>query len=256
MASAVARWVDSPTSTVPGGARLCRREAVLTRSPATIPCPAAPMVAAASPVRTAARSWSGCPASVMVLTAETRSRAARTARSASSSWATGTPHTAMTASPMNFSTRPAVAAQDVRRGVEVPRQQRRASPPGRDPRPAWWTRPGRRTGPIPAAVRRSPSRLPVAPRRRLRPVCGEPSPATSPVPHSTQNFAPGAFAVPQFGHAALRRAPHSRQNFAPATFSVPQTPQFIAPRPRSCWAGPPGRRSRLDGAGVPRNAAR
>ena len=39
-------------------------------------------------------------------TASTRSRPARTARSASSSWATGAPHTAMTASPMNFSTVP------------------------------------------------------------------------------------------------------------------------------------------------------
>ena len=39
-------------------------------------------------------------------TASTRSRPARTARSASSSWATGAPQTAMTASPMNFSTVP------------------------------------------------------------------------------------------------------------------------------------------------------
>ncbi len=34
------------------------------------------------------------------------SAAARTARSASSSWTCGTPNTAMTASPMNFSTVP------------------------------------------------------------------------------------------------------------------------------------------------------
>ena len=39
-------------------------------------------------------------------TAATRSSAARTARSASSSFATGVPHTAITASPMNFSTVP------------------------------------------------------------------------------------------------------------------------------------------------------
>ena len=39
-------------------------------------------------------------------TASTRSSAARTARSASSSCATGAPHTAITASPMNFSTVP------------------------------------------------------------------------------------------------------------------------------------------------------
>ena len=39
-------------------------------------------------------------------TALTRSRAALTARSASSSWAVGVPHTAITASPMNFSSVP------------------------------------------------------------------------------------------------------------------------------------------------------
>jgi hypothetical protein len=39
-------------------------------------------------------------------TAATKSSAARTARSASSSVATGVPHTAITASPMNFSTVP------------------------------------------------------------------------------------------------------------------------------------------------------
>ena len=39
-------------------------------------------------------------------TASTSSSAARTARSASSSWAVGAPHTAITASPMNFSTVP------------------------------------------------------------------------------------------------------------------------------------------------------
>ena len=49
-------WCVSPTSTVPGGATDWRRDAVLTRSPATIPWPTAPIVTAASPVRTPARS--------------------------------------------------------------------------------------------------------------------------------------------------------------------------------------------------------
>ncbi len=107
MASAVARRVASPTSTVPGGAMPWRREAVFTRSPATIPWPVAPTVAAASPVRTAGADLERrSPASEMALTASTSSSAARTARSGSSSWAVGTPHTAMTASPMNFSTFP------------------------------------------------------------------------------------------------------------------------------------------------------
>ena len=93
----------SPTSTVPGSAADWMRDAVLTRSPATMPWPSAPSVTAASPVRTPARA---CERRIEAGTAATRSSAARTARSASSSWATGVPHTAITASPMNFSTVP------------------------------------------------------------------------------------------------------------------------------------------------------
>ena len=101
-----ARYVASPTSTVPGSAADCRREAVLTRSPATIPCPVAPIVTAASPVKTPARARRRCAASTpgsRLATVVTSSSADRTARSASSSWAVGAPQTAMTASPMNFS---------------------------------------------------------------------------------------------------------------------------------------------------------
>ena len=107
IASPAARWVASPTSTVPGGAAPWRREAVLTRSPATIPWPCAPTTAAASPVSTAARACGRSPpGAARPGTAATRSSAARTARSASSSRAVGVPQTAMTASPMNFSTAP------------------------------------------------------------------------------------------------------------------------------------------------------
>ena len=60
----------------------------------------APNVTAASPVRMPARAWIVGP---RAFTASTSSSAARTLRSASSSWATGVPQTAMTASPMNFS---------------------------------------------------------------------------------------------------------------------------------------------------------
>ncbi len=96
------------------------RLAVLTRSPATMPWFVAPIVTAASPVRTPARAWMPGP---RVWTASTSSRAARTARSASSSWAVGAPQTAITASPMNFSTVPAVAVDDVARQVEVAAQE-------------------------------------------------------------------------------------------------------------------------------------
>ncbi len=81
---------------------------MLTTSPATIPWPTAPTVIAASPLTAPARAMSlGSPSCVpTVVTAVTISSAARTARSASSSWAIGAPHIAMTASPMNFSTVP------------------------------------------------------------------------------------------------------------------------------------------------------
>ena len=108
MAASVAHRVRSPTSTVPGSAADWMRLAVFTRSPATMPWPSAPIVTAASPVSTPARALrSGAPtSSPSAATDAINSSAARTARSASSSRATGVPHTAMTASPMNFSTIP------------------------------------------------------------------------------------------------------------------------------------------------------
>ena len=81
---------------------------MFTVSPATIPSFAAPSVTATSPVTTPDRAANpGTPVSApSCATALTRSSAARTARSASPSAATGVPHTAITASPMNFSTTP------------------------------------------------------------------------------------------------------------------------------------------------------
>ena len=103
IAREAARQVASPTSTVPAAATDWSREAVLTRSPATIPWLTAPIVTAASPVSTPARAWTEGP---RARTASSNSSAARTARSASSSRAIGAPQTAITASPMNFSTVP------------------------------------------------------------------------------------------------------------------------------------------------------
>ena len=99
------RRARSPRPPAPCRARAAdwSRDAVLTRSPATMPWFVAPRVTAASPVRTPARAAMPGP---RARTASTRSSAARTARSASSSRATGAPQTAMTASPMNFSTVP------------------------------------------------------------------------------------------------------------------------------------------------------
>ena len=88
----------------PGSAADWMREAVLTRSPATMPWPSAPTRDGGL-----AREHAGAGAQCRVevgATPATSSSAARTARSASSSCATGAPQTAMTASPMNFSTVP------------------------------------------------------------------------------------------------------------------------------------------------------
>jgi hypothetical protein len=101
----VCRNVRSPTSTPFTGAAACNRAAVFTTSPAAIPSPCpgrAPSVTSASPVFTPTRTWTW-PSS----RAQSRiASAARTARSGSSSCAAGAPNSAITASPMNFSTVP------------------------------------------------------------------------------------------------------------------------------------------------------
>jgi hypothetical protein len=38
--------------------------------------------------------------------------------------------------------------------------------------------------------------------------------------HSSQNFAPGLFVAPHFGHTAASGAAHSLQNLAPSRFSA------------------------------------
>ena len=79
---------------------------MLTTSPDAIPSPSdgrAPSDTSASPVFTAVRIWRSGASSP---SASRIAIAVRTARSASSSWAIGAPNTAITASPMNFSTVP------------------------------------------------------------------------------------------------------------------------------------------------------
>ena len=101
----VARYVCSPTRIPSTGAADCSRAAVFTTSPDAMPSPSdgrAPNDTSASPVLTPIRTLSS-------LSSVTQSRiasAARTARSGSSSCATGAPKSATTASPMNFSTVP------------------------------------------------------------------------------------------------------------------------------------------------------
>ncbi len=101
--------VVSPASTSPGPAAAWSRAAALTTDPVTSSCPSGPVPVAASPdsIPTLISSGAGRPSSSQ--RRRTRSRmasAARTARSASSSCTWGSPNTAITASPMNFSGRP------------------------------------------------------------------------------------------------------------------------------------------------------
>jgi hypothetical protein len=106
IAARVSAYVVPHTSTPPGGATACMREAVLTTSPATIACPpsrAAATSTSASPVATPTRKRRS-PANPV--STRCSSSPARTHRSASLSVATGAPKRAITASPMYFSTTP------------------------------------------------------------------------------------------------------------------------------------------------------
>ena len=110
-APATSRCVSRPIRTPPAPAAASSRFAVFTTSPVTIVEAAAASPATTSPVLIPIRISSSTPhvASSSPFSRESLSRisaAARTARSASSSCTTGTPKTAMTASPMNFSTVP------------------------------------------------------------------------------------------------------------------------------------------------------
>ena len=96
---------------------------MLTTSPATMPSPSsgrASTVTSASPVLTAMRT-SSLPSSAIP---SRIASAARTARSGSSSCATGAPKTAMTASPMNFSTVPPRCSSSVAQPLVVRAQDR------------------------------------------------------------------------------------------------------------------------------------
>ena len=93
-----ARSVVSPTRIAPGSAACSSRAATLTASPvasrSSVPVTTSPVV---TPIR---------PSRPRPANASRISTAARQARSASSSCTAGTPKTAITASPMNFSTEP------------------------------------------------------------------------------------------------------------------------------------------------------
>src|SRR5260370_25442812 len=60
------------------------------------------------------------------------------------------------------------------------------------------------------------------------PVDGAAPPAKT-VPHSPQNFAPGALSNPHFAQRAFSGDPHWLQTFSPWGFSVPQLAQRMCP---------------------------
>ncbi len=102
-----ASWsVGSPRRISPGSAACSSRAATLTASPVTR---ASPAPATTWPVLTPIRA-----SKPSAVTASRSSTAARSARSASSSWSTGMPNTAITASPMNFSTVPPWRSRAIR----------------------------------------------------------------------------------------------------------------------------------------------
>ena len=149
-----------------------------------------------------------------------RSSAARTARSASPSVATGVPHTAMTASPMNFSTTPpyrritVLAASKYAESSSRTSSGSRASDSGVKP-----TRSQNRT----EHIRRSATGTTAA---------WAGTTATSSVPQWPQNLACGATGRPQDGQPWASGLPHSMQNRSPAS--------LWAPHEVHSTRGPPG----------------
>ena len=106
-------YTSALINTIPGSAALCRRLARLTVSPVMTKSPSSSTRLTTRPVWMPMRSRKGDVSSPSLARRRLRlsnapciASAAWTARSASSSWVSGTPKTANTASPMYFSTLP------------------------------------------------------------------------------------------------------------------------------------------------------
>ena len=189
-------------------------------SPVTMPWFSASGEVAASPVSTPPRACSGRSIEApRAATASTSSRPARTARSASSSWVIGVPHTAMTASPMNFSTTPPWRSITVRAVSKYASISERMSSASRcsesvvnDTRSRNSTETRRRSVECGAAsaVGSSSGALP---------------PTASDEPHSPQNLPGRVRTCRRRDRPCDRRAPHSRQNLRSGSFWVPHAPQ-------------------------------
>ncbi len=189
--------MSAPIRTSPGCAAVSRRAAVLTASPVTRPKSVDPGPTRTSPVFTPIRDASRTPKSrsrslFSVSRLSRMPSAARTALSASSSWRDGIPNTAMTASPMNFSTVPPWSSISARIASKYLAMTFR-----RD-----------------SGSSCSPSCVdPVTSQKRIVTVfrtssAGED--AGSAEPQFEQNLASAALAAPQVEHAVMRRSLGSR----------------------------------------------
>ena len=213
--SRVARYVASPTRMPSTGAADWSRAQVLTTSPAAIHSPPsgrAWSATAATPLFTPIRMCSSLPMSAAFSssTRDRTARAARTARSGSSSWATGAPKIATTASPMNFSTVPPYRSSSTRRfSNTVPRNARTSSGSSCSASSVEPTTSAKRT----LTKRRS----------SLGPRC---SPVSA-VPHVGQKAKRSSTGDPQDSHTVPSGEPQPAQKRAPSSFSNPHAAQLI-----------------------------
>src|SRR5262245_38367040 len=189
-----------------------------------MPSPSAPSVTAASPVSTPAlaRSSSAPISWPRADTAATRSRAALTARSASSSVAGGVPQTAMTASPMNFSTVPPYREMSRRQVSKYLDRSSRTSSASRDSESVVNpTRSAKRT----ETRRRSAACFSGTAGGGV--AAAGASATSSELPQSPQNRFPGGFEAPHDAQTDASAFPQSPQNRLPAGFSAPQLGQVL-----------------------------
>ena len=212
---------------------------MFTTSPATIPSAVAPTVTATSPVTIPTRCANpGAPTSPpSAVTIATSSNPARTARSASSSSATGTPHTAITASPMNFSITPPYRATTTRHCWKYTESNSRTSSesllsdngvnPTRSPNNTEVTRRSA-TGATDSTVNGTSATTSDT-------TCA----ASNAAPHSGQNL-PDPADTPHDRHTrGATRRPHSGQNFAPMGTSAAQCEQAAIDNPPAPLRRPP-----------------
>ena len=224
----VSRWVGTSASTDPGSAAAWTRDAVFTASPATIPSPTARRFTATSPVTTPARAARpGSPDSApSSATAATRSSAARTARSASPSVATGVPQTAMTASPMNFSTTPPYRPITVRATPKYADNSSRTASGSR----------ASDSGVNPTTLQNSTEhirRSAADSRAGGKAGAGAGAASKRVAPHRRQKRFPGVSGSPQVGQPPPTGAPQSPQKRSPSAKGAPHRPHPNPDPPRS-----------------------